>query len=65
MKYWFTIKEALPEETAQNIWKNIVSYKTNMTVLFDKAYVYGDADKATISLIDRYLSKTGFAIERG
>jgi len=65
MKYWFTIKEALPEDVALKIWNRISNYRVNMTVLFDRAYIYGDATEATAVFIENALLDTGYSIERG
>lgn len=65
MKYWFTIKGSVPEETAQKLWNKIKQYKSNVTVLFDKAYVYGVANSETIKLIEKELNNTGLVFEGG
>ena len=63
MKYWFTVKGSVSEESAQKLWGRIKQYKANVTVLFDKMYVYGTASAETIKLIENEISHTGFAFE--
>ena len=63
MKYWFTVRGSIPEESAQKLWSRIKQYKANVTVLFDKMYVYGTASSETIKLIENEISHTGFVFE--
>ena len=66
MKYWFIIKQPLSEEVAQGLWDKIVPYHANLTVLFDRAYIYGDADEPyTVECIANILVESGLPVERG
>lgn len=65
MKYWFIIKKALPEEVARALWDKLAPYKANFTVLFDRAYVHGDADDHTVQMVAVILAGTGLPVERG
>ena len=66
MKYWFIIKGALPEEVARVLWDKIVTYRANLTVLFDRAYVYGDSDEPyMVEQIAKAVKETGYPVERG
>lgn len=55
MRYWFTIRGFVPEESAQKLWSRIKQYKANITVLSDKVYVYGSANPDIIKLIENEL----------
>lgn len=66
MKYWFIIKGSLPEEVARKLWDRICCYKANLTVLFDRTYVYGDADTPwEVEQIVNAVVDTGYPVERG
>lgn len=66
MKYWFIIYGSLPEGVARALWNKLVPYRANLTVFFDKAYVYGDADDPyTVEAIAKELSKLDYVVERG
>lgn len=66
MKYWFIIRGSLPEEVARALWDKLVPYRANLTVLFDKTYVYGDADEPyMVEAIAKELAKLDYVVERG
>lgn len=66
MKYWFIIKGSLPEEVARHLWDEIACYNANLTVLFDRAYVYGDADTPKMAEnIAKIVVAAGYPVERG
>lgn len=66
MKYWFIIYGSLPEEVGRKLWDIVSPYKASLTILFDKTYVYGDADEPYIvEAIFREILKLGYKVERG
>lgn len=66
MKYWFIIYGSLPEEVGRKLWDRVSPYKANLTILFDKSYVYGDADEPyMVEAISREVLKLGYKVERG
>lgn len=65
MKYWFIIKQPLSEEVARSLWDRIAPYRANLTVLFDRAYVYGDADDLIVQMVAVELVNSGLNVERG
>lgn len=65
MDYWFEIKGELPESQARDLWSVLAPFNSNLTVLFDCAFVYGKADAETVSLIALCLAGTGLPVERG
>lgn len=65
MRYWFTINSALSENEARKVWALVSPFKANLTVLFDRAHVYGNGDDSVVSAISSRLSETGFPVGRG
>ena len=65
MKYWFIIKEPLSEEVARDLWDKIAPYRANLTVLYDRAYIYGEADDMDVQMVAVTLANTGLQVERG
>lgn len=66
MKYWFIIKGSLPTEEARQLWNKLAQFRANFTVLFDRAYVYGDTEEPqVVQYITRILMDTGYPVERG
>ena len=65
VKYWFIIKGSVPEEVGRKLWDKLAPLGANLTLLFDKAYVYGDAEQYIIQRIAVILVDTGYPVERG
>lgn len=66
MRYWFTIKDTIPEEVARKLWDNISMYNANLTVLPDRVYIYGDTEEPSVlEKIARAIASTGYPAERG
>ena len=65
MKYWFKIKRSLPESEARKLWDKLAPFGANLTVLFDRVYIYGDAEEYIIQRISVVLVNTGYPVERG
>lgn len=64
MRYWLTINDSVPEEQARAIWDDIKRFEPNMTVLYDKIYVYGDARPENVSKIAETIENAGLKVER-
>lgn len=47
--FWFTIRGKLDKDVADQLWRDIKEYNVNLTVLDEKAYIYGKKDKKTIA----------------
>lgn len=66
MRYWFTIKDSVPEEVARVLWDNISRYNANLTLLPDRLYVYGETDEpSALEKIAKAIVATGYPAERG
>jgi hypothetical protein len=66
MRYWFTIKDAVPEDVARVLWDNISRYNANLTLLPDRLYVYGETDEPSVlEKIAKAIVATGYPAERG
>lgn len=65
MRYWFTINEQLPDEEGRKLWDKISPYRANLTILFNRTDVYGDANSPQIiEIIAKALVETGYPVER-
>lgn len=66
MRYWFTIKDSVPEEVARSLWANISRYNANLTLLPDRLDVYGDTNEPSVlEKIAKAIVSTGYPVERG
>lgn len=65
MKYWFTIHGSLPEDVSRKLWDKIAPFNANLTVLWDKTYIYGDTDQDTVYQILVEAVGMGYRVERG
>lgn len=65
VKYWFTINDPVSEEEGRKLWDKLAPLGANLTILLDKAYVYGDAEQYIIQRIAVMLVNTGHTVERG
>ena len=65
MKYWFTIHGSLPEDVSRTLWDKIAPYNANLTVLWDKTYIYGDTEPEVVYKILVEAVGTGYRVERG
>lgn len=67
MKYWITIQGSLPEEVAKELWNKISWTNANLTVLFDRAYIYGTngSDDLVSYLMTEANRVTNCLVERG
>ena len=65
MRYWFTIREQLPDEEGRKLWDKISPYRANLTILFDRTDIYGDTDSPkVIEIIAKAVVDTGYPVER-
>ena len=65
MKYWFIIKQPLSEEVARELWDKIAPYGANLTLLLDRAYIYGDTTDSAAQMVAVKLAESGLPVERG
>ena len=63
MNYLITIYGSLPEQVGDRLWRKCERVKANLTVLDQKAYIYGDADDKTINMLAVEAGKTGYMVE--
>lgn len=63
MQFCITIHGALPEGIADRLWRQIEWTKSNLIVLDENAYIYGDCDEAVIDKIVAKAERTGYPIE--
>lgn len=65
MRYWFTIRDELPDKVGRELWDKISPYNANLTILFDRTDIYGDADSPkVIEIIAKAVVDTGYPVER-
>ena len=66
MKYWIIIQGALPNEVAKELWNTICWTNTNLTVLFNEAYIFGNngSDELVAYLMTEASRITGCRVER-
>lgn len=66
MKYWFTIKQEIPQEDARLLWDKISIFGANLTILDDRAEIYGNSeDPYIISQVAKAIVDAGYKAERG
>lgn len=65
MRYYLTVNSSIPREVSTDLWKTIRCTGTNMMVLPDRAYIYGDNSEAVIEMIIEKVENAGFVVERG
>ena len=65
MRYWFTIRSEIPDKVGRELWDKISPYGANLTILFDRTDIYGDADSPkVIEIIAKAVVDTGYPVER-
>ncbi len=65
MRYWFTIRDEIPDKVGRELWDKISPYNANLTILFDRTDIYGDADNPkVIEIIAKAVVDTGYPVER-
>ena len=65
MRYYLTVNSHISREVSTNLWKTIRHTGTNMMILPDKAYIYGDNSEVVIEMIIEKVENAGFVVERG
>lgn len=63
MNYAITIHGPIPEGTAKRLWRDVDKAKGNLLVLMEEAFIFGDADDATINKLAYEAGKTGYLVE--
>lgn len=49
--FWFTIKGTMDKDVSDKLWKNLKGYNVNLTVLEERAYIYGQKSDEVIAEI--------------
>lgn len=64
MRYWFVMFGTMSREVELDLWRQIEPYNSNMTVLFDRTFVYGSGDDSVVRIVGDLLAGTGLPVER-
>lgn len=63
MNFFITIYGSLDKDVADKLWTECEPARVNLTVLDQKAYIYGDSDDKTVNILAAAAAKTGFMVE--